>query len=372
MMKRIVHASALLLLVGTLVFAADPKFNLNARVSSNLFTYDITNGNMTKKLGIGDVSSTDTVAISYSDKNAGAYLSLKVSDLITSSGGTTVTDDYYGWMKFGDLKLTAGEWDHRYASRVTTDASSFGGLWDLKYGVLTYSATSEGRISIAANRESDNITPWEIEAAADYVFQDLTVSLSTGNLSASNAYKDYNVTEFFGARAAYKVKDVVDANVSFVMNSKNKLQIGAFGNLLMVKGLTLVAGYSGYQDLDNSANSLNAGELRARYAIDALAITTHNNVTIGDKRLIIYDMVSLSYKINDLITPSLMVANTNFSGDNTAVAQRGNVLVVKPGVTLTAQKGATIDAALRFTITNPETGSSSTIMDMPVVFRVKF
>ncbi|MCX7948632.1 MAG: hypothetical protein N2509_00820 [Treponemataceae bacterium] len=369
MMKRIVHVSVLLLLVGTVVFAADPKFNLNARVSSNLFMYNLTDGKATELMGLGDISNTDTVAISYSDKNAGAYLSLKVSDLISSSGGTAVTDDYYGWMKFGDLKLTAGEWDHRYASRVTTDASSFGGLWDLKYGVLTYSASAEGRVSVT---ESDNITPWEIEAAADYVFQDLTVSLSTGNVSASNAYKDYNVAEFFGARAAYKVKDVVDANVSFVMNGKNKMQIGAFGNLLMVKGLTLVAGYSGYQDLDNSVNSRNAGELRARYAIDALAITTHNNVTVGDKRLIIYDMVSLSYKINDVITPSLMVANTNFSGDNTAAAQRGNVLVVKPGITLTAQKGATIDAALRFTITNPETGSSSTIMDMPVVFRVKF
>ncbi len=367
MLKKFVHLSFLMLLVGSVVFAADPKINLNARVSSNLFVYNLTDQTTTEHMGLGDISNTDTVSISYSDKNAGAYLALKVSDLISSSGGSCVTDDYYGWLKFGDLKITAGEWDHRYTNRVTTDASSFGYLWDQKYGVLKYDNTKEASITIAS--ESDNLTPWEIEAAADYVFQDLLLSLSTGNVSSGNSFKDYDVTEYFGVRAAYKIKDIIDANASVVMNGKNKLQIGVFGNILMVKNLTLVAGFSGYHDLDFATNSANAAELRVRYVLDKFAITSHNNVTMKDKQIITYDMASLSYKINDYITPSILVANSNFSGDNSS---KTNVTVIKPALTLTAQKGATIDAALRITMNNPESGTASTIMDMPVVFRVKF
>lgn len=375
-MKKVVYITlAIGLVVCGGIFAQTPKISLNARVSGSLGTVDLDNGENNKSINLGGVSNTDTFGIEITDKLAGAKVSLKGSDLIdSSSGGNIQVDDYYGWMKFGDLKLTAGEWDHRYVNRVTSDGSNFGGLWDLKYGIITRKSGSEGDITVAVNNETDNLTPWEIELAADYVKDALTVSFSTGNTNNNNTaypnYKDYGVKDYFGIRSAYKVKDRADVSAAFTMNGKNIGNVGVFISPVFIKNLTLVAGYSGNYDFDVSENNKHAIEVRARYVIDKLSVTTHDNLTMGDKNMIIYDMLNVTYKINDIFVPSIMIANSNFSGDN--AAWKGNVLTVRPAITLNAQKGASIDAGLRLKMTSPETGDDIKVMDFPVVFRIKF
>jgi hypothetical protein len=67
-----------------------------------------------------------------------------------------------------------------------------------------------------------------------------------------------------------------------------------------------------------------------------------------------------------------MVANTNFSGDNMAAAVKGDVIIVRPGVTLSPRKGATIDAGCKLERWTPDSGDGFTRVSVPVVFRVKF
>ena len=65
-------------------------------------------------------SRTDCMSLSISSKSAGA-----VVDFDTDAG-KLVQDEYYGWMTFGlpagNLQITAGSWNGRYADRVKSDA----------------------------------------------------------------------------------------------------------------------------------------------------------------------------------------------------------------------------------------------------------
>ncbi|AEJ18794.1 hypothetical protein [Gracilinema caldarium] len=374
-MKKIVSLVLLLSIsVGTIVFAQTPKLSLYARTSGSLGTIDLDESENNKSMNLG-VSNTDTFGIEITDKMAGAKVSLKGSDFIDSSnGGTIVVDDYYGWMKFGDIKLTAGEWDHRYANRVTSDSSNFGGLWDLKYGVITRKAGNEGDITVAVTQETDNLTPWEVEFAADYIKDALTLSFSTGNTNDTSTYpnyKNYMVKDYFGVRGGYKIKDMGDVNASFVMNGENIGNFGFFVSPIIVKDLTLTVGYSGNYNFKTSSQNMHAAEMRARYVVmNNISITTHNNISFADKYMIIYDMLNVSYKINDTFVPCFMIANSNFSGDN--LAWNGNVFTIRPGITLNAQKGAAIDIGMRYKLTDPKSGDTTKILDFPVVFRIKF
>ncbi|MEM5948443.1 hypothetical protein WKV44_07785 [Spirochaetia bacterium 38H-sp] len=371
MAKKIACIGILVLLVATLGFSADLKVKLQARASSELFKN--VDGEPTEMMGLGDISRTDSLTFEFKDENAGAYAQLYLYSLTDSKTTAPYIYDYYGWMKFGDLKLTAGNWDNRYANRVTKDGSNFGQLWDLKYGPIKYSSGKEAGVNL--DTESDHLNPWYITTVADYSISDFTLSLSTGNGTTADSngydYTDYDIRDYFGVRAAYNKDGLIKTNTTFIMNGENNARLGVFVEPLMVDNLTLVVGYSGKLDLAaDSTDSLSAIELRARYAIDKLAITSHNNVTIGDRDLRIYNMVNVAYEINDMIKPCLLIANGNFSGDNAST--KTNVTTIKPGVTFTAQSNATIDVALRVDIETPDGGESTTTISMPVVFRVKF
>ncbi len=369
-MKKIICALAVAALVSA-AFAADPKVSLQARVSGNLVTHYLDGDDSLKDSGVA-LPGKDIFGIEYKDDKAGAYVAVqgqlaKNYSVDKASDSPLSLYDYYGWMSFGALKVTAGEWENRYSSRVNADLSSFGGICDLYYGPMKADATKEGFVSTVY--ESDNITPWATEFALDYSFAGGVVSAATGSDSTSA----YNATETFGARFGYKVPDSVNLNATFAMRGKDQAVIGAFADILMVEKLSLVAGYSGYRDFDVSENSLNALELRARYVVtDAISVTSHNNATFGDKTLALFDMVNLAYKINDVATPSLMVANTNFSGDNLDDAVKGDMITVRPGVTLSPRKGATIDAGCKLERWMPDAGDGFTRVSVPVVFRVKF
>ncbi len=356
MKKNAVIAGIMMVAVAAVSFAEDPKLVVRARMKANLATV-YTEGDA-KDSGMS-VPGDDRFGVEYKQENAGATVLLK-GKLID---GTVELYDYFGWMKFGALKITGGEWDHYKADIVDKDASNFGGLWDLYYGALAFDATKEGFLK--AKTESDNITPWKSEFAGDYALGDATVSFSTGN----NTKDPYNVADFFGARVSYKMGDSGVGTGTFVMNGKDLATVGLFANVLTVENLNLVVGYSGYHDLKVSDNTLNAVELRARYAMDRISLTTHNNATFGKDSMILYDMVNASYKIDDRFTASFLVANTNVSGD--LAANKGNYLTVRPGLTVTAQKGASIDGGVRAEMAKPDVGQSFTRISVPVIFRVK-
>jgi hypothetical protein len=79
--------------------------------------------------------------------------------------------------------------------------------------------------------------------------------------------------------------------------------------------------------------------------------------------MVLYDMANATYRIDDTFAPSLYVMNL-YSSANSC-----NALTVRPGVTVTAMKGATIDAGIEATFTR--TSAMTTVVSVPVVFRIK-
>jgi len=84
-------------------------------------------------------------------------------------------------------------------------------------------------------------------------------------------------------------------------------------------------------------------------------------------------MLNVSYKANESVTALVYASNVYVCGDAAETALKaGNTLVVRPGVTLFSQAGATIDAGLEFTFSSPKGGDMTKKTSVPVVFRVKF
>jgi len=357
MKKSIVCIVLFLVVAGSSFLAAqESKLKLQARTKLNLVTVYPDDDSLNSGISLpGD----DEFGVSWDMGTAGVYLALKGS----LPDGTVKLYDYYGWMKFGELKLSAGEWSHRKVSTLGKDGSSFGGLWDLEYGALALNDEEEGFIEPVT--ESDNITPWKTELAADYSFGTVAVSVATGSGSADA----YNIADQFGARVRATVSDNAMITATGIMTGKDLATLGLFAELSPIGGLTAVVGYSGYHDLETSENSKNAIELRAMYRMELISLVSHNNVTFGDDEMILYNMVNLAYSVSDLLRPAILVANTNTSGDAAAII--GNIVTVRPGLTLSPRKGATIDAGVRFEYFTPEEGDSMTRISVPVVFRVK-
>lgn len=356
-MKKVVACVMLVCVAASMVLVAqEPKIKLQARTKLNLVTVYPDDEDQNEGISLpGD----DEFGVSFGMDYAGVYLSLKGK----LPDGTVSIYDYYGWMKFGELTLTAGEWSHRKVTTLDKDGSSFGGLWDLEYGALALNADVEGYIEPVT--ESDNITPWKTEFAADYSFGAFSVSAATGN----DTKDSYSVLQQFALRLRGSVSETTAVTVTGMMNGKDLVTAGAFVELVPFDSLSMVVGYSGYHDLEVSENSRNALELRAVYKMNELSLASHNNATLGDDVMILYNMLNLAYKVSDLMTPCIMVANTNLSGD--AVGTAGNLVTVRPGVTVSPGKGATIDAGIRFEYFSPDSGDSMTRITVPVVFRVK-
>jgi len=367
-MKKIIGMATLAAALCGSAFAADSKIALQASTGATLATVDFDDSKNNTGMVLGGTKN-DLFGIEYIGENAGAKISLlgNVSNLAgkESAAGTAgapativVVDDYYGWVKFGFLKITAGEWDHRYASRVNNEESGWITFEKFKYGALKNGTQV---------KESDNLALWtESETAADIILDKVQVSFSTGTNLANSAY---DVRKALGARIAYKLTDTAIFDASFVKYGEYASSLGVFANIVSIKDLNLVIGYSGAIDTDVSANSVNAVELRARYAAGALALTSHNNFSFGDKTTTVYNMINVAYTMTDKIAPALYAMNINQSGD---ASGKTNAFTVRPGVTFTAQKGATIDAGIEFTHTSPKAGDSTTLMSIPVVLRIKF
>ena len=123
-MKKVVACVLLACMAaGLFLVAQEPKFKLQARTKMNLVTVYPDDEDLNEGISF---TGDDEFGVSYSLDYAGVYISLK--GRIPEASVSIY--DYYGWMKFGNLKLTGGEWSHRIVSKLDKAGSSFGGLWD--------------------------------------------------------------------------------------------------------------------------------------------------------------------------------------------------------------------------------------------------
>lgn len=349
-MKRLIGMLLCTACIGATLFAADPVIRLQARTKANLVTVDFDDEQNNQGVNLG---GDDEFGIEYKDQNAGARISLS-----GNLAGTVSIADYFGWMKFGNLTMTAGETDSRYANRVNADASSWG-VWEKFYFGPILNGTLKG--------ESDNIAAWkQSEFFADYALENVLISFGTGNDVAASKY---HVQESFSARAAYKLADVGALNLTYNQKTKDSSIIGVFGHISSIQNLLITGGYSAYFDFEEETNAIHALELRAGYKTGAISLTSHNNFSFAEDCITMYNMGNAAYKISDIVTGALYVMNINTSGD---LSSKTNTLTIRPGMTITAQKGATIDIGPEFTMKKIDEADITTVMTLPVVFRVKF
>jgi hypothetical protein len=399
--KKIFSVILVLAVAGSAILSAQAKVNLNVRLHSLLLTGGLNDASKASNAGFDHNGGNDNFTVAISGEKAGVQATLKpdMNGLALRNQG-----ELYAWMKFGDFRILGGIIDgYRYANRVTTDASSWERFEMIKYGVLTPFGSIAGanpNAGISNIVETDTLTNEAITSNStgyyiDYTgVENLKVSLGTA-APAGKGNAPYNILDNIGATVGYKVSDIGNFNVTAKRRATRTggdrgdlnndiFLIGAFANITMVKDLNLVVGYSGLYDIMDYdvdlpyENTAHAVELRAYYKLGNFGFTTHNNFTFGDEYLALSNMFNITYKLNEYFMPSLWLYNVNSSGDRYGdnSASVGNWFRVRPGITITAMRNATIDLGVQFDIVTPDSLSdaddTSLIRVMvPMTFRVR-
>ena len=125
------------------------------------------------------------------------------------------------------------------------------------------------------------------------------------------------------------------------------------------------SGYSAKYDLKKTENSINAAELRARFAIDKCAITSYNNFSFGNDTYTFYNMLNAAYKFNDIFAVHLYA-------DNTGIKDVKDTLIIAPRAVVTIMKKASISVGPEFKTTMTNDNKTNTVMTIPCIFRVKY
>jgi hypothetical protein len=411
-MKKIIVMLVLTALAIGSVSAQD--INLNVRLHSRLLTEGLndTSKDIVEDKGWGGFihnGQSDSFTISIATEKAGVEMSL-VPNMGGASTGFPLRDNMqlYAWMNFGDFRLLGGIIDgYRYANRITTDASSWERFELIKYGVIPAAPFKASDAPTAAGVsviETDSLTGHgktngDIKEGSTGYFVDFTgienLKVSLGTTSPAGTKIGYSPFDSIGATVGYKVEDVGNFNMTVRRGAirdegykgditSDYLTLGLYGNITMIDDLNLVVGYSGLYDImDHDVtpayyDNAHAIELRAYYKFDNFGFTSHNNFTFGDQYAVIYNMFNVSYKLNDVITPSLWLANVSSSGDRYGdnSENAGNWFKIRPGVTITAMKNATINLGVQFDIKTldsyKDADDTSTMNVMvPLTFRVR-
>ncbi len=352
-MKRIIVSALLMVTAICVVLAEGKKIDFTAITGGSLSTFDFEESGNDKGYTTGGL---DKFTLEYSDGSAGAKIQMKAY----LPDYALTMDEYYGWMSFGSVKFTAGEFDSRYSNRVKNEESAWG-VWEkFKYGALKNGSQV---------KESENVALWgRGDMVAEIKFGNVSFAVGTGTNSVDDTF---SVAESLAARGAFAIGETAKVSATFSRYAEDFATAGLFCEVLSIENLNLVVGYSGAFDLEESDNTVHAGELRARYAFGKYALTSHNNVSIGTDTMTVYNMANVAMKVDDRITALLYANNINVSGSAAEDAGAdGNRLTVRPGVTLTAQKGVTLDAGLEFCVADVG-GTKTNAMSVPVVVRVK-
>lgn len=353
-MKRMCMALAMLAICA-LALTAESKMAFDLRTVSNLTTVDFEESGNNKG---PQWALKDLVGIVWTDDVVGGSIIFQVNAV----DSTIKVDEYWGWIKLGQFKVTGGEFDNRVINRVKDEESTWL-VWEkFKYGAL---------LNGKQVAESDNTALWGKN--------DLSVEFKTGNLilqasaGTSDLETDKALSEVFGSRIAYTITDTAKLAFTFVQYKEDNATIGLFAEILGLEGISLVAGYSGVMNYDESDAAVHGMEVRARYKSGNWALTSHNNFSFADESMTFYNMMNFSWKYNDMITAALYANNIHVMGDAPeAEGLDGNALIIRPGVTFTARKGATIDTGLEFCFSKKGDSDMVSTMGIPLSIRVKF
>ena len=343
-MKKIV--SMLTIAALTLGAASAADFSVEYATKGSIYTES-----STKAAGASS-STTDSKAFLDQD----GYDSDSASDLVVSAssdiGGVLLDidvdarnksvafDQVYGWMNFGPIQLTTGEWCARYVNRVKNDANNWASadFEMFKPGIV---AGSDGKGAATYNAyDVDNLTAvkndQKISTALSYTLRpdDSTYFMikgiavtndwgGTGRWDSDKKYADgeydLNFKSGFAAETAFRKDGVIDVNVVAKSLVRDELVAAAFVRPLFLDPANILVGFTYVTDLSKKDDDVDSKayaygvDLRAYIPLtQALSLTTMNNFSdaVAQKAkngkdnyvMSMWNMVSVAYKLSEGLT----------------------------------------------------------------------
>ena len=407
-MKKIVSVLSVAALTLSAVFAAD--VSLNYRLGGSLYSEENTKkiaadgsetATQTREAlnleGYGDSGIGDLKFTAMNDF-AGFVLKVNIND--SDAYETREVSEYYGWLNFSNIQVTAGKWDSRYVGLLTDDA----GEWENN----EYARYKPGVIGGKYAFDIDNLTKvrtsagdWEqrLGTAVAYTNHPNEDSYfmvkgvlfdsdwgSTLRTDSDRAYgDDYAVgngdLSFFSGFAGEVAYKTSSFDINFVAKSmyRDELGLGAFfrtigdkSNLLF--GLSAGLDLAEHKDANGDKPDHNyrefAFDFRGRFKLsEQLTLTTMNNLSAlneakaknqdyDEMDFHLWDMVSLAYQANEKVLAQLTLetecdllkihANSDNDGNELdgPFSQGGFTITVVPGVTYSLNENATITAGV--------------------------
>ncbi|MDD7449959.1 MAG: hypothetical protein PUK76_02850 [Treponema sp.] len=426
-MKKVIGVAVAASLVAGMAFA-EVSVSLNSRLRSNMYHF-IKNENGNKETYTFDLNNAKSHggsgamsdALGFKAKTDYAGVSLELTEGSIKYKNEENKDKtasfmkndakWNGWLRFGGLTLSFGQFDSRFIGRYNTTMGE-SGLLDsdyAKYG-LTSLADGDAKFLKDANNFSAVKGSRKNALVADYTFADVAGGkLLVKAALLENNYKtdeddvsDKKYTKAgFGFEADYQ-SDSVAVQALFKKLNEDQMILGAY---VEPKGLPFntVLGftYASQKDGKFSTKYTNAagkdvyGENPQLSDISAYAVDLRFKYKVTDAATIAalakYESVKVkeadetdtalalgaevSYVVSDKIGAffDIMYINADLDDeDNAFFKGAASKVQVRPGVKLTAGKNAAITAAFQYdNYIDSDDRATKTEYSIPVIFRVK-
>jgi hypothetical protein len=331
------EAKTNLCFIGTLD-AADWTFNSDGSTTSKYLqqTQDV---------------SDSLLCASVSTAYAGVHGGMRLDALNRKIG----YDHLYGWLKFGGLKITAGNFDSRFTDRVKKDKTDISFIEAAKYGVA---------IAGDAASDADNLTGLTaslLSSVCGYTFSFDTSklifkgALTTPSASGSAVFSD-NIFSGYAFEAVYQ-NPMFSLDALLKVPGANKLSAGAYATILPVKACSVVVGgaFGSNTATTNTTITSFGVDARVRYAFtDAFSCTFMGNyssqkksasgassdTTVDGK----YATLNSTYKITDTVSGFCEAGYIDAGSSESVKGLLG--AVVSPGAGAKLQAGVKVEKVI--------------------------
>ena len=307
-------------------------------------------GNTSKNIGKGYVYRSDAFLLGVKNEVAGIEFEADLKpgdykDFVAAQGATKfVVDHFYGYLTFGlpvgNLMITSGRYDGRWASRVKSDGGELDGRYYEAYKLGTMGKIAKDMNNLTGADNYSTVIAYTLNDVlpGSLMFKAGIVALNEDPWGFGDVYNEGDsdsttIKSGFVGQIALRLDDLLKFNVDFKTLKQNAYAFGIFLSPLMVEKLEATVGFSMglYRPGDKIAEASRYDrtewgvDLRLRYAItEKWAVTTMHNITgikvtpnSANKTTTevdtnaMWNMLSVSYKAGDNIRFLATVQNNN-------------------------------------------------------------
>jgi len=395
-MKRSLKSSIALAVIALAVssVSAEIRIKEQARIRTSAYSVSKTEGGDKKAAlwNLKNASATDYLNFYADNEYAGVAIESAINAGLKNGADAITFDTYYGWLNYGALKFTFGDYDSRFTNRYNVTATE-AGLLDsdiAKYGLsnkISYglTATKTGKTwlydfgNVAQSAGGENLS-----LIADYTLSDIAggkLLLKTGLLES-----EYDKGAEFEQNAGYVFEAAWQGqSASLDLIFKNPVN-KAFGGAAYLTykpsdALAAVAGFTAGVETDVIDLAF-AVDGRLQYAfskdLKATAVAKYSSYKADgadDAESALEAGAELSYAASDSLVFAFDARlDLTDLDDNEGKDLGENTVTVSPRVKISAGPAAAITAAVEFTQalnSGDNDAAVKTKVDVPVIFRVK-